>query len=179
MKIVEIVAQIIGIAAMAFNIISYQGKKQSTIITLQLFGGLLFAINFLMLGAYVGGLLNVIAVIRALVFLYKDKTKADNLPWFIVFFASYVSVYVLNFTVFGREATTYNFIIELLPVIGMTALHIGFMLKDASGVRKCGLVSSPAWLIYNVITGSIGAIICETITLVSIFIAMIRHDKKK
>ena len=179
MKFLEIVAQIIGIAAMAFNILSYQGKKQSTIITLQLFGGLLFAINFLMLGAYVGGLLNVIAVIRAVVFLYKDKTKADSLPLFLVFFASYIFVYVLNFTVFGREATTYNFIIELLPVIGMTALHVGFMLKDASAVRKCGLISSPAWLIYNVITGSIGAIICEALALVSIFVAMFRHDKKK
>ena len=54
MEPIEIVAQIIGIAAMAFNIISYQGKKQSTVIALQLVGGALFAINFLMLGAVVG-----------------------------------------------------------------------------------------------------------------------------
>ena len=175
----KIIAQIIGIIAMAFNILSYQGKKQSTIITFQLFGGLLFAINFLMLGAIVGGLLNIIAVIRAVVFLYKDKLKADKLPWFIAFFALYVSVYVLNFTVLGQEPTTLNLFIELLPVIGMTALHIGFMLKDASDIRKCALVSSPSWLVYNIVNGSVGAIICETLALVSIFIAMFRHDKKK
>ena len=35
---------------------------------------LLFAINFFMLGAYSGGLLNAVAVIRAILFLKKDKS---------------------------------------------------------------------------------------------------------
>ena len=175
----EILAQIIGIIAMIFNILSYQGKKQSTIIAMQLIGGALFACNYLMLGALVGGLLNIIGVIRAIVFLNKEKLKADNILWLIGFIASYIAVYVLNFTLFGKELTLYNLFIEILPVIGMTALNIGYRLKDASGVRKCALVSSPSWLIYNVASFAIGAIICEIITLVSIFIGMLRYDIKK
>lgn len=174
----QIIAQAIGILAMAFNILSYQGKKQKTVIALQLFGGGLFAVNFLMLGATVGGILNIIAFVRAIVFLFKDKLKADRLPWLIGFILSYITVYVLNFTVFDKEITAYNLIIELLPVIGMVALNIGFRLKNAADIRKCGLVSSPAWLIYNVAVGSWGAIICETLTLISIFVGMFRHDKK-
>lgn len=174
----EIIAQFIGILAMAFNILSYQGKKQSTVITLQLFGGTLFAVNFLMLGATVGGILNIIAAARAVIFLYKDKLKADRLPWLIGFIAIYFAVYVLNFTLFGKEPTAINFIVELLPVVGMTALSIGYRLKKASDVRKCGLISSPAWLIYNITAGSWGAIICETLTLVSIVVGMLRHDGK-
>ena len=69
----ELIAQLIGIVAMAFNILSYQGKKQSSVIAMQLCGGALFAINYLLLGAAVGGLLNVIATVRAIVFLFKDK----------------------------------------------------------------------------------------------------------
>ena len=137
MEPIEIVAQIIGIAAMVFNIISYQGKKQSTVIALQLVGGALFAINYLMLGAIVGGLLNIIATVRAIIFLFKDKLKADRLPWFIGFIIIYISVYVLNFTVFEKEPTVFNLIIEVLPVIGMIALNVGFRLKNASDVRKC------------------------------------------
>lgn len=175
----EIIAQAIGIAAMIFNIISYQGKKQSTVIALQLVGGALFAINFLMLGAVVGGLLNIIAVIRAIIFLFKDKLKADRLPWFICFIIIYVGIYILNFTVFEKEPTAFNLIIEVLPVVGMIALNVGFRLKNASDVRKCGLVSSPAWLIYNLVAGAWGAIICETVTLISIFVGMFRHDRKK
>ena len=178
MEPIEIIAQAIGIVAMVFNILSYQGKKQKTVITLQLFGGLLFAVNFWMIGAKVGGILNVIAVIRALVFLFKDKLKADSVFWLIGFILSYIVVYILTFTTFGTELTPWTLIRELLPVIGMTALSVGFRLKDAANIRKCGLVSSPAWLLYNIAVGSWGAIICETMTLISIFVGMFRHDKK-
>ena len=178
MEPIEIIAQAIGIVAMVFNILSYQGKKQKTVITLQLFGGLLFAVNFWMIGAKVGGILNVIAVIRALIFLFKDKLKADSVFWLIGFILSYIVVYILTFTTFGTELTPWTLIRELLPVIGMTALSVGFRLKDAANIRKCGLVSSPAWLLYNIAVGSWGAIICETLTLISIFVGMFRHDKK-
>ncbi|MBQ4120119.1 MAG: YgjV family protein [Clostridia bacterium] len=179
MKPIEIIAQIIGIIAMMFNILSYQGKKQRTVITLQLFGATLFAINFMLLGATIGGILNILGAVRAIVFIFKDKLKANKISWLIAFTASYITVYILNFTVFGKEATTFNLIIEILPVIGMLALNIGFRLKDSANIRKCGLISSPAWLIYNIAAGSWGAIICETFTLFSIFIGMLRHDKKK
>lgn len=178
MEPIEIIAQAIGIVAMVFNILSYQGKKQKTVITLQLFGGLLFAVNFWMIGAKVGGILNVIAVLRALIFLLKDKLKADSVFWLIGFVLSYITVYILTFTTFGTELTPWTLIRELLPVIGMTALSVGFRLKDAANIRKCGLVSSPAWLLYNIAVGSWGAIICETLTLISIFVGMFRHDKK-
>ena len=78
---VELWAQLIGVVAMIFNILSYQGKKQSTVIGLQLIGSGLFAINFWLLGALVGGILNLIGVFRAVVYLFKDKLKADKWPW--------------------------------------------------------------------------------------------------
>lgn len=88
MTSIEIIAQIIGIIAMLFNILSYQGKKQRTVIILQFFGAALFSVNFLMLGATVGGILNIIAAVRAVIFTFKDKFKADKLPWLIAFIAS-------------------------------------------------------------------------------------------
>ena len=175
---IEIIAQVIGIIAMAFNILSYQGKKQRTVIAFQLAGGAFFAVNFLLLDATVGAILNMIAVIRAIVFLFKDKLRATHPAWFIGFCLSYIAVYVLTFTVLRKEPTPLNLIIELLPVIGMIALNIGFTRKTAAAVRRYGLVSSPAWLIYNISAGSWGAILCESITLVSIGIGMLRHDKK-
>lgn len=178
MKPVEIIAQCIGIVAMLFNILSYQGKKQKSVITLQLIGSMLFSINYLMLGAAVGGILNILATLRAIVFLFKKQLKADRIPWLIAFLSTYIAVYILNFTLFGKEATAFNLIVEILPVIGMVALNIGYRLKDAADVRKCGLVSSPAWLIYNITVGSWGAIICEILTLGSIILGIFRHDKK-
>ena len=176
---IEIIAQAIGIVAMLFVTLSYQSKQQKTIFALQLIGSILFVINFLMIGAIVGGLMNIIAIVRALVFLFKDKLKADRLPWLIGFVASYIAVYVLMFTLFGKELTVYNLLIQLLPVIGMTACQIGIHLGHARTIRYLGYISSPSWLIYNIITFSIGAIICESINLISITVGILRFDIKK
>ena len=46
MKPVEIIAQAIGIVAMAFNTLSYQQKNRSTVIAMQMIGTFLFCINF-------------------------------------------------------------------------------------------------------------------------------------
>jgi len=177
MNYIEIIAQIIGIIAMTFNILSYQGKQQRTVIALQLFGAALFSINYLLLGATVGGILNILGTIRAIIFIFKDNLNADKISWLLAFAVSYILVYILNFTVFEKEPTACNLIIEFLPVIGMLALNIGFRLKSSADIRKCGLISSPAWLIYNIVAGSWGAIICEVFTLTSIFVGMLRHDK--
>ncbi|MBO7251204.1 MAG: YgjV family protein [Oscillospiraceae bacterium] len=179
MNTVQLIAQAIGIVAMTFNIFSYQQKTRSRAIGFQLFGGLLFCINFLMLGAIAGGILNAVAVVRAIVFLNKEKLKADRLGWLIGFTAVYFLSYLLTFTLFGTEATALNLIVELLPVIGMIATTISFRLTDAKDIRKYGLISSPAWLIYNIANFSIGAIICEVLSLGSILIGIFRYDRKK
>ena len=175
----EIAGQIISILAMACNIISYQQKDQKRLILCQLSGGTLFAISFFLLGATVGGLLNVVAVIRAVIFLFPKKLNASHPAWLFGFIGCYVLFYVLTFTVFGTEPNPSALLIEILPVIGMTALSIGFMFAESKKVRLFGLISSPAWLIYNIYYLSIGAILCEAFSLGSIFIGMLRHDKKQ
>ena len=105
MKPIEIVAQVVGIFAMLFNILSYQCKQQKGVIFMQLIGGLLFAVNFLLLGAAVGGILNIIAVLRAVLFMFEDKLKAGRLPWLFAFMALYILVYIMSFTVFDKKPT--------------------------------------------------------------------------
>ena len=174
-----IIAQGIGIVAMVFNIFSYQQKNQKNVILFQLFGGMLFGIHYWMLGAVVGALMNVIAVIRAIVFIFKEKLRADHIAWTVGFIAVFLVSYVLTFTVFGKEPTPINFLLEFLPIIGMTALTIGFRCRDAKAIRQFGLISSPAWLIYNIANVAIGAICCEVISLISIVVGMLRLDRKQ
>lgn len=175
---IEIAGQTIGIAAMVCNIISYQYKDQKKLVICHLLGGLLFAVSFFMLGAIIGGILNLVAMIRSVIFLFPKKLKASHPAWLWGFFASYIVFYVLTFTVFGTEPTPIAFAIEILPVVGMTALSVGFMLANTKAMRITGLISSPVWLIYNIYYVSVGAIICEAISIVSIVVGMIRHDKK-
>lgn len=178
MKPLELIAQVIGIFAMAFNIFSYQQKTQKRAIAFQLGGSILFAVNYLLLGAVVGGILNAIGAFRAVVFLNKETFRTDRPVWIIGFVSAYALSYILTFTLFGKEPTLVNFIVEFLPVIGMTATTISFRLSDAKAIRRFGLISSPSWLIYNIVSFSIGAIICEVLSLCSIVIGMLRFDRR-
>ena len=179
MDTTEIIGQILGIVAMAFNIYSFQLKTSNKVIACQLFGGVFFAVSFFMLGKVTGGLLNVVAVMRAIVYRFKDKLHSDHILWFLFFEVLFVASYVLTFTVFKKEFTPLNAIIELLPVIGMTASTISFRLQSAKAIRAYGMICSPSWLIYNIIGGAIGAIICEVLSICSIIVGMFRHDFKK
>ncbi|MBQ4641934.1 MAG: YgjV family protein [Oscillospiraceae bacterium] len=174
----EIIAQTLGVVAMLFNIFSYQQKSARRIIAFQLFGTLFFSISFYMLDAYVGAILNLVAFIRAILFLKKDKLHTDNVLWMVGFCAVYLGAFVMIFTVFGQEFTVPNLIIESLPVIGMVATHLAYRFDEARIVRRFGLVSACVWLIYNIIAVAVGAIACEAFGIVSIFIAMARLDKK-
>jgi len=178
MDTIEITAQIVGIVAMFFNLFSYQQKTRKGAIICQLFGTILFTINFFMLGATVGAIMNFIGALRAVIFINKEKLKADHVGWFIGFTVIYLASYVLTFTVLDKEPTAVNFILEFLPIIGMVATTHSYRLTDAKAIRKFGLISSPVWLIYNIANFSVGAIICEVLSLASIIIGIVRLDRK-
>ncbi len=178
MGTIEIVAQIIGIFGMIANFLSFQQKKQKGAIAFQFFAALLFAINFFMLKAYIGAILNVIGVLRAIVFVNREKLKATHPVWLIVFVLAFASCYPLTFLAFGTKPTLQNLIIEILPVIAMILSTISFRLTRARDIRRFGLFSSPMWLIYNIFCFSIGAIISEILNLISIIIGIIRFDRK-
>ena len=175
----ELIAQIIGIIAMAFNILSYQQKRQRYIILWQLLGTTLFSLNFFLLNAYTGALLNAIGAVRAIVFLNKKTLKTDHPLWLIGFVSVYITSYILTFTLFQKDFTALSALVELLPVIGMTATTVAFRSKTAKTTRLLGLVSSPAWLVYNVFAKSMGAILCAAFCMVSILIGYLRLDKEK
>jgi len=179
MDLFHIIAQAVGLLAMAFNILSYQQKTRERAIAFQLCGGGLFAVNFLMLGATTGAILNVIAVLRAIVFLNREKWNANHPAWLIGFTVTYIASYIATFTLLDKAPTAVNLIVEFLPVIGMTATTLSFRLTDAKAIRRYGLISSPSWLIYNICCFSLGAIICEVLSLFSILIGMFRLDRKK
>ncbi len=177
----QVVGQILSIIAMAIAILSFQCKVQKTHIAMQIVSTFLFAVSFFLLGAITGALLNVIANVRALVYFNKQRLRADKPIWLAGFILAYAAVYVLTFTlpIFETEPTAFNLIVGLLPVIGMTASNLGLYCKDAKSVRRFGLITSPAWLIYNIIYFSIGGILCEAFSIVSIIIGMIRLDINK
>ena len=179
MNPLDLVTQLVGIAAMIVAIATYQFKSPKAIAVIQLCSSLLWFIQFMMLGAYVGALLNIIAILRSVVYSNRERFHAERKIWIFIFTALAVIPYILTFTLFGKEPTFFHLIIEFFPLIGVTAFNIGYYLNDSGKFRICSLVSSPVWMVYDIVSKSVGGTVCEIFSLCSIIIGMLRYDRKK
>lgn len=174
----QIIAQIFGLIGMAMNSLSFQAKRQRTVILMQMIGTSFFTANMLLLGAYSGTILNFLCAVRALVYANKEKIRNVK-AWTIGFMVCYVLSYAAVFLILKKPATPLNLLIELLPTSGMIVSTIALTRKDAAAIRKAAWFVSPVWLIYNCCVFSLGGIICEIISIVSVLIATLRLDRKK
>lgn len=175
----DLLVQALGLIGMTMNLVSFQLREQKKLIRLQFYSSIVFSFHYFLLGAMMGCILNIIGICRAFVFSHKEKEWARKKIWLYIFIGAYITVYILTFTVLGLEPTTYNLLLELLPVIGMTATTIGFFLENAAQVRKLSLMNAPTWLVYNVISGSIGGALTEIFCLISVVVGIIRLDIKR
>ena len=176
---IEIIAQIVSIIGMLLGVLSFQQKGKARILTFQLLGSTMFVIHFFMINALSGAILNFVAIVRALIFIYEDKIHGDHPAWTIGLTATYILSYISVFTVFGKDPTPINLILEVLPVLAMTVTTIAFRYKEAKILRRVTFISSPMWLTYNAIFFSLGGIIGETLNIGSALIGTIRLDGKK
>lgn len=174
----ELLAQGLGLVGMALNLISFQLREQKKLIRLQFFSSIVFALHYLLLDATTGCVLNIVGICRAFVFSNKDKPWAQKKGWLYLFIAAYVGVYIMTFAVLGKPWTVYNALLEMLPVIGMTATTIGFRLENAAKVRLLSLTNAPTWLTYNLFNRSIGGALTEVFCLISVVVGIIRLDIK-
>ena len=179
MQTYEFIAQAMGIIGLLFGSFSFQMKTGRGVLLLQSIGSLFYMVNYYMLGAYMGAILNLLAILRSIVYGYREKFRAERLFWLIAFSLTYILSYVLLFTVFGHPATTRNLCVEIIPLIAMVIATVAIRKGTARSIRVYAFAYSPMWLAYNIINFSIGAILGETINLISVIIGVLRYDIKK
>jgi len=162
------VIQVSGFIAMFFSIFSFQMKTHKRIMILQMGANALFAIQYLFMAEYSGATMHAIAFTRGVVFYFNDKKWANHKVW-IVFYA-------LMFVGFG--VITYKSPLSMLPPLAMVLNTFSFASKNPQFTRITILVSSPMWLIYSVVTGSIGGAINECFVMCSSIFGYIRYKDK-
>ena len=162
-------AGLVGVAALIVALTSFQMNVPKKMVLCQLISSTLFTIHFAMLGAVTGAAINIMSAVRAVIYAQTDKKWAMHVAWTFVFVA--ISVLI---AVFFWEGW-----ISLLPVLGAVCYTISFRMKTSKMVRLVSLPSSPCWIIYNGIKGSLPGVITECYVIISIFVGMLRHDRKK
>ena len=76
-------------------------------------------------------------------------------------------------------AFTWKGAISLLPFAALIASNVGYWTNNAQKIRLSNLAcASPCWLIYDILVGSWGGVLNESITLGSILLSIYRYGWK-
>lgn len=165
----NILIQIIGIAAMFFSVFSFQMNKHKHIMIMQIMATSLFGLQYFLLGAYTGMAVDIVATIKGIVFFNKDKKWAQSKWWIVLFIGLFIASGIF----------TWNGPSSLLMTGAMVLNTFSFSFTKPMLVRSTILISSPLVLIYNILTGSIGGIINEICVEISSIVGLLRYDVKK
>ncbi len=160
----EIVAQVIGIMGTCGAVLAFQCKKNKHLFIAQAISGLLFTINFIMLGSYGGGLLNFVNVIRGMALAYTPEKhrKAVCIISIILYIAA--------------TCVSFNGIMSILTLIAQIAGTITMLINNGKIIRLTHLfVLAPIWMFHNYSCGSIGGVLCEAFNITSIIVSILRY----
>ncbi|MDO4746012.1 MAG: YgjV family protein [Bacillota bacterium] len=165
-----IIVQAIGLLGVVCFIFSFQIKSNKALFLFQMAGSALFCFQYLLMGALSGCGNYLLAIIRNIMLAKMDKYEVLRWKgWKYIF--SVISLVILVFTWQGP--------LSLLPTIALIAGSFGLWTDNAQKIRLCNLVAvSPAYLIYGIFAGSIGAVLNEIFVLSSIIISIFRYGWK-
>ncbi len=168
-KAIYIIGQAIGIIAIIVGIVTYQIKSRRGIMIANIATTVCFALHYMMIGAYVGMALNIVATVRNIVFYNSDMSKKKSMLYTVIF-----SVIVCVTGIFTWEAWY-----SALQIVSSVIRNYILSLSKPNSIRKGIMIVLPMTLIYNICVLSLGGIISDSCSLVSTGISLYRYREKK
>ena len=187
----DILVQVIGFIGIALNILSVQFNKHWKIMLFKTLGSMTFVLQYILLGAWVGMVMDLIGSIRNVIFTINVKKGKSN-KWWIIFFALFTLVAgiitiamtwdksISYASKWSKDAQTVLIIavsISIISIVAKLLTTIAYGFKDPHVIRMVNLPSNACWVIYNLVAFSIAGVINDLMVLCSIVIAEIRFKK--
>ena len=164
------VAQAIGFLSLVLSLVSFQMKTRTQILIFQCMASLSCAVSLIMLGGIAGGILDVVAFSRTLVFSLADRYKWAKcklwLPFYIILI---VAVGIITWDPTG--------IGTLFAIAGTLLSTVALYQKSERLMRIISLFVGPCWIIYSLIYSSAFGALNEIIAMTSLIIALVRLRK--
>ena len=158
-----------GHLGVALIVLSYLQKKRKYIILLGIVARALFILQYILLGAFEGAILDCAGIIASMLAQRKNTPLIKKHEVFFVLLSGGL--------VIGIGLIPYQSPISLLPIAGVL-LHTGALwLDEEKWIRRVSLLGSPFWFAYNVISHAYGACVGDILSAASIVTAMIRYDR--
>ena len=165
----DFLIQLIGFVGLATSILAFQFKKHRGIVLCKMSSELIFALQYILLGAWTAAVLDGISVIRNTLYTNFVKRGRSTLP-VIIGFGLFVVV---------TGIVTFDGWLSLLPIAAKLLTTISYGMKNEKLLRFITLPSCIMWSIYNLQVGSLGGALGDTLTLISLLIGIYKFDIKK
>ena len=147
----------------------FQLKSAKRIIACKFFSNILYVLQYVLLGAWIGAAMDAAGTLTAGLGYYRDKPRMQRHRILLLILTS------VGITVIG--ILLYEAPYSLLALAGVLLESAAIWMKREKGIRIVSLMAVPCWLSYNVICGAYGSVIGNVLGAVSIVTALIRHRR--
>lgn len=165
----EIIGQILSILSMIIMFASYQLKEQKSLLIVQSVGTTFTALSFLFLNAMSAFLLNIVCVIRNVIFYFQNGESKRSRT---------VAV-ILAVIMSGMGALSWQGYHSFLIIVALALNTIFLSYDNPQFLRKTIPFTSSLVLTHNIIVLSIGGICSEFFAILSSIIGLIRYRKNQ
>lgn len=169
-----ILSQVSVLVALALLIGSYFLKNRVWILVFSLGNSIFYSLEFLLLGAYTGAALNLIAIARGVWFYFLQRQEK---------YYDWISISTLSVLMIVSGILTFEAWYSILPIIGTLAYTFSVWQKDVKLYRWLSLPVGVCGVVYNIMCKSIFGVASETALflfgLISIVVYYVQQNKNK
>lgn len=160
--------RIIGFIGLILTFAAFQTNKHKNIVIIKLVSEFVFGIQYLLVGAYTGCVLNILGSVRNFTYLKLDeKGRSTRIAMF---------VFMAVFTV--AAVFTWDSWLSIFPLVGKLFSTAAYSLKNPRKIRLLNVPTAIMWVVYNVTFHMWEALFADSMSLVSVMIAIVRFDIK-
>ena len=167
----KILANIIGIAAVAMFVLSYQGKTRRGILFFNAGSRILYILQYVLLGAFEGVVLDLAGFLVSVLAQNRDRGWLKKHP--------VLTVLGGNLLIIAMGLAVYQNVFSLLPIFGVLFETGALWMHQEKNIRRFSFFGAPFWLAYNLLCCAYGSAAGNVLTMISIGIAIWRYDRKK
>ena len=169
MTTTEIIAQIFSASAYLLFLFCYHGKSMKSILTVKLTADVLGTTGYLLLGAYSGMAMTIIAAVREIIYLNNDKKLFKHRIWMFIFM----------FISLSSAVITWKSFYSILPAAAGAISTYSLWQKNVKVARIIALLINILLFTYNLFVCSYAGMIGEMLGFISVTSALLVHKKNR
>ena len=162
-------SNIAGFLGIVSTVVIYQQKTRVGLLVSKLVSDVIWFAQYALCGAWTGAAISIIAIIRELIFINRQKKWAQS-PLWLVFFLILSGV---------SGVITWKNVYSIFPCIASALAVIGFWIGKPKLSRFLSYPISACMLTYAISNVILMSIVNEILSIGSSVVGNIRHDFKK